>query len=47
MSSWNILLTVWGAATYKERAQLVKMLFEPVYVDTKAKQIVAYRPSDQ
>ena len=47
MSSWNILLSVWDAATYEERAQLVKMVFEAAYVDTEAKQIVAYRPRDQ
>ena len=46
MSSWNILLSV-DAATYEERAQLVKMVFEAAYVDTEAKQIVAYGPRDQ
>lgn len=29
------------------RSPLVKMVFEAVYVDTEAKEIVAYRPKDQ
>ena len=29
------------------RAQLVKMVFEAVYLDAEAGQIVAYRPKDQ
>ena len=40
------LLGVWKAATPEEKAEMVKMVFDAVYVDTKAKEIVAYRPKE-
>lgn len=41
------LLKVWNAATLEEKSQMLGMMFEAVFVDTKAKQIVAYRVKEQ
>ncbi len=40
------MLKVWEAATLEERSKLVGMIFDAVYVDTEAKEIVAYRPKN-
>ena len=41
------LLNLWEGAIHEERAQLVQMVSEAVYVDTVAKEIVAYLPKQQ
>jgi hypothetical protein len=40
------MLTIWDAATREERSELVSLMFETVYVDTIAREIIAYRPKE-
>ena len=40
------LLKVWNDATREQRAQMIRMVFEAIYIDTVAKEIVAYPPKE-